>query len=224
VKDQLPLLLGQALAWTLGFEVLALVARYRLGWTGQALAGRYAALTFGIRLHPAFLGVVLLALAPWIEALAIPLAACGLGLIAGNLLHALILRLKTGDHDLHLCARASSPVDYRAELGQFSVAGALHYGVFWGAIFEGLTIFSRFGLAFESQRDTAALATITGGLRIHHGYIGVLLCLLALALRKVPWRRSLALIAGVALLVSDLVHHFAVLWPITGTHQFFLVY
>ena len=31
-------------------------------------------------------------------------------------------------------------------------------------------------------------------------------------------------IVGLALIKSDLIHHFLVLWPITGRHEFDLVY
>jgi hypothetical protein len=33
-----------------------------------------------------------------------------------------------------------------------------------------------------------------------------------------------ALVLGIALLASDLIHHFAILWPLTGTPEFHLKY
>jgi hypothetical protein len=38
-----------------------------------------------------------------------------------------------------------------------------------------------------------------------------------------PWRRRL-LVAGAALALSDLVHHFVVLWLVVGDPEFHLVY
>jgi len=83
---------------------------------------------------------------------------------------------------------------------------------------------ARFGLGLESTRDTAALAAWTFGIRIHHGYIGLLVFALSYLGRLPPRYQSWARIVGVALVVSDLVHHFVVLWPITGDHQFHLRY
>ena len=42
-------------------------------------------------------------------------------------------------------------------------------------LFEGITCFFRFGLDMQSTKDTSALKTLTFGLRIHHGYVGVLM-------------------------------------------------
>ncbi|MEY3460173.1 MAG: hypothetical protein RL215_3330, partial [Planctomycetota bacterium] len=44
-----------------------------------------------------------------------------------------------------------------------------------------------------------------------------------LPLRAVYWERRLATVGG-GLLVSDLVHHFVVLWLLTGSPQFDLFY
>ncbi|MBL4849703.1 MAG: hypothetical protein JKY65_29590 [Planctomycetes bacterium] len=226
MKEQLPLFFGLCLLWTLVLEAVTLFARFRLGISARDLAARYERWTLGVRLHVAFVGVLLLALAPWIGGplATLHLAAFALGLVLSSALHHLVLRLRTGDHELHVCAKGPRPANLRAELGTFSPSGALRYGLLWGVLFEALTVFSRFGLAFESQRDTAALGQLTFGIRIHHGYVGVLFLGLAWLLRTTPSRRNAALALGVALLFSDLVHHFAVLWPITGTHQFFLVY
>jgi hypothetical protein len=118
----------------------------------------------------------------------------------------------------------------------------------WAAVIEIPTAVARFGLGLESTRDTAAtVGKLTMGLRIHHGYIGVLLLLMAwwLPLPKppspgetaaaqpssppvpVPWRERLRpgmIVLGGALALSDLVHHFVVLWIFTGSPQFDLWY
>ncbi|MFO8006420.1 MAG: hypothetical protein R6V05_01650 [Candidatus Brocadiia bacterium] len=90
---------------------------------------------------------------------------------------------------------------------------------------EGITCLFRFGCGLQSTRDTAWLARFTFGLRIHHGYIGALLALPAMALqRKFGLWVRLVLAGGVALALSDAIHHFLVLWPVTGASEFDLIY
>lgn len=81
---------------------------------------------------------------------------------------------------------------------------------------EAITLFFRFGLHLQSTRDTAKLGTYTFGIRIHHGYLGV-----PLIFAK---RRYWCIRIGWALICSDLIHHFLVLWPTTGSPQFDLIY
>jgi hypothetical protein len=96
-------------------------------------------------------------------------------------------------------------------------------GLLLALLFEGVTILLRYGLHLQSTRDTAGLVgTWTLGLRIHHGYIGVFLFALACCFPR-GMRHALWMIA-IGLIVSDLVHHFLVLWPIEGNPQFDLVY
>lgn len=95
--------------------------------------------------------------------------------------------------------------------------------------FEAITILFRFGFKVEATRDTAKyVARWTRGMRVHHGYWGVPLLTLgavALALSLGPMQASVwMIIVGLALIKSDLMHHFLVLWPITGSHDFDLVY
>jgi hypothetical protein len=90
-------------------------------------------------------------------------------------------------------------------------------------LIEALTIVLRFGFLLESTRDTAAsIGVYTLGLRVHHGYIGLLLVPLGWCfprgLRHAVW------IVGFGLLFSDLIHHFIVLWLIVGSPQFDFVY
>ena len=91
------------------------------------------------------------------------------------------------------------------------------------ALIELLAIFLRFGVGLESTRDSAWVADWTFGLRIHHGYFGVLMVIVAALWARMPWR-DWVIIAGWALILTDLIHHFLVLWPITGDPQFDLVY
>jgi len=96
-------------------------------------------------------------------------------------------------------------------------------GLLLALALEGVTVGARFGLGLESTRDTGFLARLTFGWRIHHGYIGLLL-LAAVPFLGSARARGWAIVLGVGLLVSDLVHHFLVLWPITGSPQFDLRY
>jgi len=91
-------------------------------------------------------------------------------------------------------------------------------------LFEVVSIFFRFGLGLQATRDTRPLGTYTFGLRIHHGYMGVLLVFAAPGLRRWPFLQRWVLRVGFALIFSDLVHHFLVLWPITGSPQFDVTY
>ena len=61
--------------------------------------------------------------------------------------------------------------------------------------------------------------------RRHHGYIGLLAVLIAAGvLRRRPLLGRWLLVVGIALVCSDLIHHFLVLWPFVGSPQFHLVY
>jgi cytochrome bd-type quinol oxidase subunit 2 len=103
--------------------------------------------------------------------------------------------------------------------------GVVRNGLVLAALIEAVTVFLRFGLGSRATRDTAWLAPYTFGLRIHHGYVGVVLALLAVtALRHRRRTRTWALTLALALVLSDLFHHFCVLWPLTGTPEFDLQY
>ena len=94
------------------------------------------------------------------------------------------------------------------------------------AAVEAVTVFMRYGVGLESTRDTAHLVgRLTGGIRIHHGYIGILLLVVAFVLLyDKPHLFRWVFVAGFALAASDLIHHFLVLWPIEGSPQFDFVY
>ena len=98
----------------------------------------------------------------------------------------------------------------------------LAYSVFLAIGIEAVTVCFRFGMGWQATRDTSWLSQFTLGLRIHHGYIGLVLLLAAVRFTT-PWRQVL-LILGLGLAMSDLAHHFLVLWPITGSPQFDLWY
>lgn len=92
------------------------------------------------------------------------------------------------------------------------------------AAIEALTCLFRFGLGLESTRDTSWMAGLTLGIRIHHGYIGMLVLLVAGCLPEKSAWRTWGIRIGMSLLSSDLIHHFGVLWITQGDPQFHLTY
>ena len=91
---------------------------------------------------------------------------------------------------------------------------------------ELLTLVLRFGFQFDWTRDTAeTIGLMTLGIRIHHGYCGVVLILLAWSFSQThPRHAEVIYVVGWSLLLSDAIHHFLVLWPLTGSPQFDFVY
>lgn len=96
-------------------------------------------------------------------------------------------------------------------------------GLAFGVVLEAATAVARFGFGLRSTQDTGFLAGLTFGLRVHHGYVGAVLLLAAPLVRRAAVRRWLVVV-GLALVSSDLLHHFAVLWPLTGSPQWDWVY
>ena len=92
-------------------------------------------------------------------------------------------------------------------------------------LIEAVTVLLRFGLGMQSTEETAStVGRLTGGIRIHHGYLGVLAMLIAAGAARRHPAAAWLLVLGIALVASDLIHHFLVLWPIVGSPQFDLVY
>ena len=94
------------------------------------------------------------------------------------------------------------------------------------AIIEAITLIGRYGFDKQVTRDTAFVAAYTFGYRIHHGYIGLLLIIIAYGLNsRVAWTYTPWLyVLGFALLFSDLIHHFIFLWLIEGDPEFHIRY
>ena len=94
------------------------------------------------------------------------------------------------------------------------------------ALMEGFTIFMRYGMKMESTRDTAStIGKLTFGVRIHHGYVGlVMLIIFYIWLKEKPGIVQWIAPIGFALVFSDFIQHFLVLWPIEGSPQFHWVY
>ena len=98
-------------------------------------------------------------------------------------------------------------------------------GIVLAVAIEAVTILLRFGMDLESTRDTSLIGAVTFSLRIHHGYVGIAMWFAATWLfRSHPGLRNIFWFIAAALFLSDLVHHFGVLWPITGSPEFDLVY
>jgi hypothetical protein len=115
-------------------------------------------------------------------------------------------------------------VEARVAIGGMSWTDAAVWTMGLAAGMELLTLGLRFGLGLKSREATRGLARWTRGVRVHHGYVGaaVMLAGTTPALPAV-WTGALLVVGG-ALLLSDLVHHFAVLWPLTGSPEFDLRY
>lgn len=97
-------------------------------------------------------------------------------------------------------------------------------GVVAALVVEALTLVLRFGLAMKSPTVTRSAARFTRGWRVHHGFVGLAVLVLAAALPLPPPWGNLAWIAGIALFLSDAIHHFAVLHPVLGDSEFDLRY
>jgi hypothetical protein len=108
-----------------------------------------------------------------------------------------------------------------AQLDALEVAG---FGLLLATLIELVTVCFRFGLRLQATRDTRAVGRLTGGVRIHHGYFGIVLAPAAWSVAGGAGLSNLLLIGAIGLSFSDLVHHFLVLWPITGSPEFDLVY
>ncbi len=91
-------------------------------------------------------------------------------------------------------------------------------------LLELVTCVLRFVAGLRAARDTGWLARYTLGFRIHHGYVGLLAIAVGACLIEQGRWRDLLLIAGCSLLLSDLIHHFVVLWITEGAPQFDLRY
>lgn len=107
-----------------------------------------------------------------------------------------------------------------------SLPRVMLHGLIWAVFFEILTCVLRFGFALESTRDSATtIGRLTLGIRVHHSYIGIASIAFAFWLEpRIPNLSFQLLAIGIGLFISDMIHHFVVLWIITGNPQFDLLY
>jgi hypothetical protein len=92
------------------------------------------------------------------------------------------------------------------------------------AVFELATCVGRFGLKISFKEKEAAIKKLTFGIRIHHSHVGIAIILIAsvvplFSFVKASWLALLGVI-GWGLLLSDAIHHFLVLYLITGNTEF----
>ena len=90
---------------------------------------------------------------------------------------------------------------------------------------ETVTLFFRFGLGLKSTEHTAStVGRLTMGIRFHHGYAGLILLTL-LCFRRFKQSRSAdaMFVVGMSLFISDVIHH-SLLYLLTGSADFDLVY
>ena len=109
---------------------------------------------------------------------------------------------------------------------QLGVKQAIFYSATLAVVIEAVTVVLRFVFRLEASRDTAStVGRLSGRARMHHGYFGLLAILIAATvLRRRPLPGRWLLMVGIALVLSDLVHHFLILWPIVGSPQFHFLY
>ena len=76
-------------------------------------------------------------------------------------------------------------------------------------IFEAITVLIRFGLKLSSKD-----IPLRNRIRIHHGYVGIVVMIVGILIQA-----PLLAILGGAMLISDLLHHFIVLYFVTGSTE-----
>lgn len=89
---------------------------------------------------------------------------------------------------------------------------------------EFVTCLGRFGFNIKMKEHESAVKKLTFGVRIHHGYVGAFLLLATFAITRLnvikDFNVGFVYVVGWALLISDIIHHFIVLYFITGRTEF----
>lgn len=112
-------------------------------------------------------------------------------------------------------------------LGGRTPGEILALGLATALVMEALTLALRFGCGMKSSHHTCWIGRCTRGVRIHHGYPGLAIAPVGIALGLGVGTTALGAaiaILGIGLLVSDLLHHFVALRLLTGDHEFDLRY
>lgn len=113
---------------------------------------------------------------------------------------------------------------FALRLSRLSARGVCLWAAALTAAVELLTVVLRFGFRLEAQKHSSWLAPLTLGFRIHHGYYGAVMLIAAALLSRRKAIRNALTIIGAALFLSDMIHHFLVLWPVTGSPEFYIRY
>jgi hypothetical protein len=91
-------------------------------------------------------------------------------------------------------------------------------------VIEIVTCIGRFGFDISMKEKEGAITALIFGVRIHHGYVGAFCLLSAFVITrfklKGDFNTNLLYIGGWALLISDIIHHFIVLYLIVGKTEF----
>ena len=112
-------------------------------------------------------------------------------------------------------------LDLLASLDTTTVFGV---GTLAALLVEAATLALRFGFGWTSPEKTSGVSRFTRGWRVHHLYPGLVLLAVAALVPMAAPLRNLAWMTGIMLALSDALHHFAILWPLTGDHEFDLRY
>lgn len=89
-------------------------------------------------------------------------------------------------------------------------------------LIELLTIFGRFFFKLNSKDTYIRIIkkyNIKFMIHIHHLFIGLIIFVFSYYFKS-----SIFLNLGLGIALSDIIHHFLVLWPITGNPEFHIVY
>lgn len=92
------------------------------------------------------------------------------------------------------------------------------------AVIEIATCIGRFGFGISMKENESAITELTFGVRIHHCYVGAFFLPLTFVVTLFKTKRglitNLLYVAGWALLIQDIFHHFVVLYLIVGNTEF----
>lgn len=100
------------------------------------------------------------------------------------------------------------------------------YSLLLTLVLEVVTAVFRFGFRLKAAEVTAVtIGYFTWGIRLHHGYPGIVCAAIAAALwRRFPAAARWVLVLGIGLFLSDMMHHFVVLWLVKGSPEFDFLY
>jgi len=89
-------------------------------------------------------------------------------------------------------------------------------------VIELITVFGRFFFKISSKEVLTKIMRHYGWQKVihfHHGFTGVIIALLAFYFES-----SIGIAFGLGMVLSDIIHHFVVLWFIIGDPEFHVVY
>jgi len=87
---------------------------------------------------------------------------------------------------------------------------------------EVLTVFVRFAFKIKTKDVLIRIMKHFGWKKVihfHHGFVGIIIFIVAYVYGFNFWMD-----VGLGVLISDVIHHFLVLWPIMGSPEFHVIY